>query len=223
MLGVDSQHVTARGTQYCSSALCVDAQGKVLGQYNKCHLVMFWRVHTLWRVLPFLYSFSPLPTALTPGLGPMSIKVGDYRYAPIICYENTLPHLVREQLKTLEEEGHSPDVVVNLTNDGWFWGSTELDLHLICAVFRAVECRKPLVIAANTGLSASINGSGQILEEGPRREPQVIMAAVRRDNRSSPYVQHGDLLANPAMAIVLILVLTGTWQWLRAPKQSLPT
>ncbi len=52
----------------------------------------------------------------------------------------------------------SPDVLVNLTNDGWFWGSSILDLQLDCAVLRAVELRRPFLVAANTGFSAWIDG-----------------------------------------------------------------
>ena len=47
----------------------------------------------------------------------------------------------------LRERGEEPDVLVNVTNDGWFRGSSELDMHLACGVFRAIEMREPLVIA----------------------------------------------------------------------------
>ena len=85
-----------------------------------------------------------------------------------------------------------PDVLVNLTNDGWFWGSSELDMHLVCGVFRAIECRKPLLIAANTGFSAWIDGDGRILRQGPRRREKVLFAAVGREPRQSWYLVHGD-------------------------------
>ena len=83
-------------------------------------------------------------------------------------------------------------MLVNLTNDGWFWGSSELDLHLMCGVFRAVECRKPLAIAANTGFSAVIDADGRILVQGPRRDTDVVVADVPLDTRRSPYVRFGD-------------------------------
>ncbi len=78
-------------------------------------------------------------------------------------------------------EGKEPDILVNLTNDGWFWGSSELDMHLACGVFRAVECRKPFLIAANTGFSAWIDGDGRIRRQGPRRAKDVIVAEPRLD------------------------------------------
>ena len=74
-------------------------------------------------------------------------------------------------------------MLVNLTNDGWFWGSSELDMHLACGVFRAVECRKPLLIAANTGFSAWIDGDGRIAAQGPRRDADSLLAEPRLDQR----------------------------------------
>jgi len=83
-----------------------------------------------------------------------------------------LSHVIRSQINTLAAEGKEPDVLVNLTNDGWFWGSSELDLHLACGVFRAVECRKPFLIAANTGFSAWIDSDGRIQQQGPAAGPR---------------------------------------------------
>ncbi len=92
-------------------------------------------------------------------------------------------------------------MLVNLTNDGWFWGSSELEMHLSCAVFRAIECRKPLLVAANTGISASIDSSGRVLQQGPRRATDVIIAHTRLDSRRSPYLVIGDW---PAAACLLV-------------------
>ncbi len=81
---------------------------------------------------------------------------------------------------------------MNLTNDGWFWGSSELDLHLASAVFRAVECRKPLLIAANTGFSAAIDSNGRLLAQGRRRATDLLVAAPAIDARRSWYLVLGD-------------------------------
>ena len=69
---------------------------------------------------------------------------------------------------------------MNLTNDAWYWGSSELDMHLACDVFRAVETRKPLVIAANGGISAWIDACGRVRAQSPRQTPDVIIADVER-------------------------------------------
>ena len=106
-----------------------------------------------------------------------------------------------------------PDVLVNLTNDGWFWGSSELDLHLMCGVFRAVECRKPLLIAANTGFSAVVDADGRILRQGPRRDTAVLVDEVKFDNRRSTYVRFGDWGAGLCLLFGLSTAVVGTARW----------
>jgi apolipoprotein N-acyltransferase len=121
-----------------------------------------------------------------------------------------LPHIIRNHLATLRQEGQRPQILVNVTNDGWFWGSNELEQHLACGVFRTVECRLPMVIAANTGISASIDASGRILAEGPLRHEDTILADVRLDRRESWYLRHGDWFAGACLATTLLFACAGT-------------
>ncbi len=120
---------------------------------------------------------------------PVALKVDNVCIAPDICFETLLPHFIRGQVAQLSAAGNEPDLLANLTNDGWFWGSSELDLHLMCGIFRAVECRKPLVIAANTGFSAVIDADGRVLAQGPRRETGTLVYDLALDTRRSPYVR----------------------------------
>ncbi len=188
-----------------NSAVLVSASGEILGQYNKMHRVIFGEYVPFADRFAWLHRLTPLPTSLTAGAQPESFPVAGLRFSPNICYENVLPHVIRRQVNAA---GHI-DVLVNLTNDGWFWGSSELDLHLICGVFRAVECRKPFIIAANTGFSASIDGDGRILQRGPRRHKQVVLARVRRDGRWSWYLAHGDWPAGICLAGCMVLATIG--------------
>ena len=132
----------------------VDRDGKLLGTYDKFHLVMFGEYVPFSKWLPFLKRLSSLTGAAEAGDGPVALDIGGVFYSPSICYETVIPHVIRRQVATLDADGQRPDVLVNLTNDAWYWGSSELDMHLACGVFRAVETRTPLVIAANGGLSA---------------------------------------------------------------------
>ena len=109
------------------------------------------------------------------------------RICPSICFENTVPHLIRRQVRDLRAQGTPPDLLVTITNDGWFWGSSLLDLHLACGAFRAIETRLPALIAANTGFSAWIDDCGRIRSQGPRRQEGVVVAEVIPTARSSLY------------------------------------
>ncbi len=208
LLGIDAMHESSAGAERYNSALFFDRAGRLLGQYAKIHIVPFGEYVPLADTFPWLYQLTPLPNGINRGARPESVRVGKASYAPSICYENTIPHFIRGQVVQLRAEDREPDILVNLTNDGWFWGSSELDMHLACAVFRAIECRKPSLIAANTGFSAWIDSNGRIRAQGRRRLTDVIVATPEIDQRRSPYLDYGDapaglcLLATVALAIL---------------------
>lgn len=207
VVGVDTESFAEGQHRFYNSAVWVDRQGHVRGRYDKMHLVMFGEYVPLAHRFPALQRLTPLQVSLSPGDGPTVFQVRCLRLAPNICYESVLPHLIRRQVRMLAELGAEPHVLLNLTNDGWFWGSSELDMHLICGVFRAVEMRKPFLIAANTGFSAWIDGDGRILEQGPRRATGTILAQVGPDPRQSLYLRYGDWFAGACLAGCGLLAL----------------
>ncbi len=210
LLGIDTAHYSTHANQHYNSALLVDQGVAVANQrYDKVHRVMFGEYVPFADWFPWLYRLTPLPGGLTQGAGPVAIKVGSVRYAPNICFESCVSPLIRGQVNALRADGAEPDVLVNLTNDGWFWGSSELEMHLSCGVFRAVECRKPLLIAANTGISAAIDSSGRVLDQGPRRASDIIIAHTQLDDRRSPYLVIGDWPAGACLAVCLALAWSG--------------
>jgi apolipoprotein N-acyltransferase len=146
---------------------------------------------------------------MTEGKQAVAGTVKGWVLCPSICFESTVPHLIRAQVLELEKKGTRPDVLVNLTNDGWFYGSSILDLHLKCSVFRAIENRRPMLIAANTGISAHIDGSGRIVLRAPKREPQVLVASVQPDGRRPLYLLIGDLPALACTACCCLLLGIG--------------
>ena len=110
-----------------------------------------------------------------------------------ICFESVIGRLIRRQVATLRQDGQEPDFLLNVTNNGWFGHSHETELHLACGVFRAVENRKPLLVSANFGISASIHSSGQILQAIPTGESGVLIASVQKDTRQTFYTRFGWL------------------------------
>ncbi len=205
IVGIDRWFFSAKGRiQFYNSAAFVAPDGRLLGCYDKMHPVLFGEYWPLLESFPELEKRVPLGVNIAPGMAPVCFELpgprGSVRLSPNICYETVLPHLIRQQVLQLRAAEVEPDVLINLTNDGWFRGSSELDLHLACAPFRAVECRKPLLIAANTGFSAWIDGSGRIVRKGPRRAADVIIAEVQPEYRRSFYLQWGDWFAGLCLA-----------------------
>jgi apolipoprotein N-acyltransferase len=218
LLGIDAIVFSNAGGEHYhedifNSALFIDSQGEPMARYDKMHPVMFGEYIPFADWLPFLYRVTPLTGGLTSGTKGVSQKLGDVRYAPDICYETVIPHLIRRQVLQLREQGEEPDVLVNITNDGWFRGSSELDMHLACGVYRAVEMRKPLLISANTGFSAWIDSDGRIVQQGARRAGDVIIAKPQLDGRHSFYLDHGDWLSGICLAGCVGLAVVGLRDW----------
>lgn len=134
------------------------------GRYDKMHRVIFGEYIPLKNIIPWLSNLSPYGSGFGIDAGEKSqvFEYGKVRYAPVICFEDTVPHLVRDFANTKDAEGQSADVIINLTNDGWFHGSSELDQHLVTATFRCIETRRPMVRAVNAGISAFIDSSGRV-------------------------------------------------------------
>ena len=178
-----------------NSALLADRSGEIIGRYYKTHPVMFGEYIPLGEMWPWIYKLTPMAAGLSIGNGPTVFDVGGLKMSPSICFESTIPHLIRGQLRQLAQRGTPADCLINVTNDGWFWGTGMLDLHFRCGVFRAVENRKPLLVVANTGISTFVDGNGVIRQRGPRRQEQVLVAEVQADGRGCLYRGLGDLPA----------------------------
>jgi apolipoprotein N-acyltransferase len=204
-----------------NTALLIDPQGKIAQRYYKMHPVMFGEYIPLAKWIPWLYTVTPMSQGLTPGLRPSCFEVQGVRISPSICFESTVPHLIRSQLLRLEQEGTPPDVLANVTHDGWFWGSAILDLQLACAVFRAVELRKPMLVAANAGISAWIDREGRIVKRAPRQGSAVLIARIGPSDRSSLYARHGDVFAGGCLVACLVGTFAA-WAGVGMPNREFP-
>jgi apolipoprotein N-acyltransferase len=197
-----------RKRTFHNTAILVDENGQIISRYHKMHGVMFGEYVPFGGWFPGIYDFVPIE-GMTEGNQAAAATVRGWTFCPSICFESTIPHLIRSQVLQLEKNGTRPDVLVNLTNDGWFYGSSILDLHLKCSVFRAIENRRPMLIAANTGISAHIDGSGRILQRAPKRRAQVLVATVQPDGRRPFYLLIGDLPALACTAFCGLLIGIG--------------
>jgi apolipoprotein N-acyltransferase len=195
-----------------NAAAAVDRTGKLLGYYAKMHLLPFGEFIPFASWLPGLAHLVPITGNSLWGEGPVAFEIDGVTYAPNICYESALPHLIRRQVNELTAAGTPPDVLVNLTNDSWFWGSSELDMHLACGVFRAVEMRMPLVIAANRGLSAYITDMGRIEAVTQRDRADALVVDVQLPPKNAGltiYARCGDWLPLACLAACGLFAAVG--------------
>jgi len=204
-----------------NSSVCVDRSGRVLGTYDKMHLLPFGEYVPLIGWFPFLQRFSPITGFAAAGRSAAAFDLDGVVYAPNICYETVLPQVIRGQVVELIDRGQRPDVLVNLTNDAWYEGSSELEMHLASGVFRAIEMRTPLLIAANRGLTAHIDYRGRVLAVTERNQPAYLLADVelapRRGLYPTRYAAYGDWLSLACLLCCIVLAVVG-WRARQAGK-----
>lgn len=182
LVGCDVLVFRTEKVERLNSALFIDPQGKLVDRYGKMHLVMFGEYIPLGPLLQWLRDLVGL-AGMDAGKEVKSFAVGDVRVAPNICFESMMPRVVNGQVRELVSRDESPDVLVNITNDSWFRGSTMLDHHLACSILCAVENRRPMLVAANTGLSAHIDGCGRVQQCSQRLAAQTLLAEPQADGR----------------------------------------
>ena len=186
-----------------NSAIFLTPRGEFAGRYDKMHLVPFGEYVPLREWLPFLQKLTPMTRQITPGREAVIFELplrggGVVRFGTLVCYEDVVPELVRE----FRRKG--AQVLVNITDEGWYRPPGELKQHLAMAVFRAVETRTTLVRAANTGISCFIDPRGVIYAlvrkevDGRTRIRDVEgarSANVFLSDATTPYVRFGDVFA----------------------------
>ncbi|HIA63598.1 MAG TPA: hypothetical protein EYN93_12015 [Planctomycetaceae bacterium] len=168
---------------------------------------MFGEYIPLGNQFPWLYDLLPIGPGLAAGNGVLIFEIDGVVFVPNICFESTVPHLVRSMMQQSNTQGQRGDVMLNLTNDGWFWGSAMLDIHLRCNIMRAVEMRRPNLVAANTGISAWITPTGKIVEQEAKRKDGFVIAQVGKATYDSVYMRFGDILSIVAATLAGIAVL----------------
>ncbi|GAB5402847.1 MAG: apolipoprotein N-acyltransferase [Aureliella sp.] len=181
LVGSGAVEITPEEDKKFNSALFISPDGEVIGRYDKMHAVMFGEYIPLGALLKPLRDMYPI--SIFTGEEPQAFELAGTTICPNICFESMMPRLVSRQVRGLVSSGQSPDLIVNMSNDSWFRGSSMLDHHLACTILAAVENRRPVVVAANTGLSASIDGSGRVIQRTQRLEAAGILARPTADAR----------------------------------------
>jgi len=174
------------GPQLFNSAFLTDAQGELQATYDKTHLLAFGEFLPLGEYFPVLYRLSPQTSHFNRGTHVRPMPFMGMRLGTLICYEDILPQFVRRVMD------QHPDILINLTNDAWFGESREPRIHLALATFRAVEQRRFLVRATNTGISAIVDPVGRVLGETPTFARANLIGTVKPMYGLTFYQQVGD-------------------------------
>jgi len=183
-------------------------------EYHKVHLVPFGEYLPLREVPPFSWLAGLFPGDFTPGAKtePLHLEIPDVGLIPLICFEDTVGRVARKFVR------NSPQMIVAMSNDGWFIDSIETEMHQANAIFRAVELRRPMVRCSNIGVTCFIDHLGRVTSRLSEPEtgdtfiegvlPGVVL--VPADAEMSVYASYGDWFALLLLLIVIMMVI---WNW----------
>lgn len=178
------------------------SNGVTIGHYDKIRLVPFGEYVPLRKMLFFAHKLVHAVGDFEFGTKDTPL-VGRFHYGPAICYEIVFPQIARMQVV------HGADVLVTITNDAWYDGTSAPRQHLNQARLRAIETDRYLLRAATTGISATVDPGGRILQEIPMNGIGTIYATFEPRNDETLYVRLGDWFAWLACAIVLVAAFRG--------------
>ena len=202
LLGSPSFRKDRGNIEYYNSAYLLDPSGKVLGKYDKVHLVPYGEYIPLKRFFPFLGKVVESAGDFKPGTEGQFLSLNKERIGVLICFEAIFPELSRAMAQ------NGAQLLVNITNDAWFGRSSAPYQHLSMAVFRAVENRRAVARAANTGISAFIDPAGRIIDETALFKEAVRTRSLPMMAEKTFYCSHGDLFAKASILITLIVCIT---------------
>ncbi len=192
-----------------NSAVLIEPRGYIAGQYNKVHLVPMGEYIPLKPLFFFMDKISPSFSSFTPGKEFNLLGEGKRKFGVTICYEDLFPEISR----TFVRKG--ADFLVNLTNDAWYDRSSAVFQHFDFSRFRAIENRRAMVRATNTGVSGFFSPTGEVIASAPVFEEAYVVANIPLGGPKSFYTRLGDLFTWGCVIVLgLILgkqILEGPW------------
>jgi apolipoprotein N-acyltransferase len=200
LIGSPSFNLGKNRVEYFNSAYLIGPEGNVYDRYDKAHLVPFGEYIPFKKWLPFLGKMVEGVGDFNPGKKGHTIKWGDLRLGIQICYEIIFPHLSRAMVK------NHASVLINITNDAWYGRTSAPNQHFSMTVFRAVENRRSIIRAANTGISGFIDPCGKVMAATPLFEDATITRPVPVIKEATFYSRFGDLFAWACLGITLVAV-----------------
>jgi apolipoprotein N-acyltransferase len=202
-----------------NSAVLLHQGQKEVVFYDKQHLVPFGEFLPFRPLLGWAVG-GLVPADFKPGEEPGTFQLPEpnLSLAPLICFEDTVPALVRRPVQ------RGADVLINLTNDGWFGLSAGAETHFVNSIFRAVEMRRPLLRCTNTGVTASVNIFGAVdrwidpFTQGGIQKP----VAIPRNLGLTFYAQHGDVFSLGCLTLTVIAIAARLGILRRRKREATP-
>lgn len=171
---------------FYNSAEFFTPSGQFAGRYDKIHLVPFGEYVPFRRLFFFAGSLLDQIGPFSSGLHRTLFTTGGHTFGTFICYESIFPDEVRQFAAS------GADVLVNLSDDGWYGDSSAPWEHLNMVRMRAIENHRWILRATNTGVTAAIDPYGRVVESAPRHLRTSLHVGFDYEHTLTFYTRHGD-------------------------------
>lgn len=178
----------ANGTVF-NSAVLISPAGEWVARYDKVHLVPFGEYLPFPRLFSFAGGLTREVGQFEHGLARKPLNAGGVQLGIFICYESVFPDEVRQFAK------NGAQVFVNISNDGWYGDSGAYAQHLNQTRMRAIENNRWILSATDTGVTASIDPAGRIVDRLPRKQRAALSAPYALTSVTTFYTRYGDWFA----------------------------
>jgi apolipoprotein N-acyltransferase len=186
-IGMD--YLPESGWKQYNSALVMGADGARVGRYDKIHLVPFGEYVPFSRLLFFARKLTGKVSRFDRGEERKAFRLGGHRYGVFICYEAVFADEVRNFARL------GAEVLVNISDDGWYGDTSAPWQHLNMARMRAIENRRWILRDTNNGVTAAIDPYGRVRQSIPRHVEDALPAEYGFRNDVTFYTAHGDVFA----------------------------
>jgi apolipoprotein N-acyltransferase len=180
-----------------NSAALISPQGEETARYDKVHLVPFGEYVPFRNVFPFMDMLTKEVGTWGFGHSREPLSADGQKLGVFICYESIFPDEVREFAR------RGADVLVNISNDGWYGDSGAWKQHLQQTQMRAIENGRWLLVGTNTGMTASVDPYGRMVAATGRKVRTALPAPYALVSSTTFYTRHGDWFAY-ACAIISV-------------------
>jgi apolipoprotein N-acyltransferase len=175
--------------RYFNSAMVVGADGALVGRYDKIHLVPFGEYIPFKNLLFFAHKLTGRVSEFTRGTDRNVFRLNGHRYGVFICYEAVFADEVRHFAQL------GAEVLVNISDDGWYGDTSAPWQHLNMARMRAIENRRWILRTTNNGVTAAIDPYGRVRQSIPRHQVDALPAQYGFRDDVTFYTAHGDVFA----------------------------
>jgi len=188
-IAFDADPDVKRGYDQYNSADFVAPDGRIVGRYDKMHLVPFGEYVPYKKLFFFAGSLLQDVGIFDPGKHRTMFTVGGHSYGTFICYESVFGDEMRQYARM------GADVLVNISDDGWYGDTSAAWEHLNMVRMRAIENHRWVLRATNTGVTAAIDPYGRVVTSAPRHIRTSLRVGFNYEHDITFYSAHGDLFA----------------------------